>query len=96
MRRRINVTGEWHQRVRCTLPGVVAMEIRGISDMSQSEKIDSRPFYEAGFSGLPLKSQKTVLTVQDQLFSTTRGLFHPHLKGELMIVDCNQYDRDLL
>ena len=50
--------------------------------MGQSEKIDSRRFYEAGFAGVASSMSKNVLMVMEQLFSTTnRDLFIPLKKA---------------
>jgi hypothetical protein len=62
--------------------------MRGIWDMGQSDKIDYRRFYEAGFFGFASAMSKKVLMVKEQLFSTTKqGYFYSIEKGKLMIVD---------
>jgi len=62
-------------------------EMRGICDMGQSKKIDSRSSYEAIFSGLPLNYPKAVLLMQDQIFAIIKWLSYSYWNDELMIVD---------
>jgi hypothetical protein len=62
--------------------------MKGTWDMGRSEKVDYRRFYEADFFAFASATSKKVLTVKEQLFSTSnRDVVIPFGKGELLIVD---------